>query len=156
MKFIVTASVLAASAFVATVTHAQVTVKDAWVRATVPQQKATGAFMQLNAAKDSKLVSATSSLTPVVEVHEMKMEGDVMKMRQVPAVELPAGKSVELKPGGYHVMLMDLKQQVKEGDTVPLALVFEGKDGKRETVQVKAQVRALNTAAKPAGHDHKH
>lgn len=156
MKFIVTASVLAASAFVATAAHAQVTVKDAWVRATVPQQKATGAFMQLNAAKDSKLVSATSSLTPVVEVHEMKMEGDVMKMRQIPSVELPAGKSVELKPGGYHVMLMDLKQQVKEGDTVPLTLVIEGKDGKRESVQVKAQVRALNTAAKPAAHDHKH
>jgi len=75
----------------------------------------------------------------------------------VPAVELPAGKTVELKPGGYHVMLMDLKQQVKEGDTVPLTLVFEGKDGKRETQEVKAQVRASNSAATPAAHgDHKH
>ena len=90
----------------------------------------------------------------------MTKQDNVMKMRQVPAVELPAGKTVELKPGGYHVMLMDLKQQVKEGDTVPLTLVIEGPDGKRESVEVKAPVRALNASAQPAGHDaqggHKH
>lgn len=149
---IATAALLAANA------HAQVTVKDAWVRATVPQQKATGAFMQLTAAKDARLVSASSSLTPLVEVHEMAMQDNVMRMRQVPALDVPAGKAVELKPGGYHVMLLDLKQQVKEGDTVPLTLVFEGKDGKRETVEVKAPVRALNASAQPAaGHgEHKH
>lgn len=148
---------LAATLLAATAAQAQVTVKEAWVRATVPQQKATGAFMQLNAPKDSKLVSASSPITPIVEVHEMAMQDNIMKMRQVPAVELPAGKTVELKPGGYHVMLMDLKQQVKEGDTVPLTLVFESKDGKRETQEVKAQVRALNTAARPvAVGDHKH
>ena len=137
--------------------QAQVTVKDAWVRATVPQQQATGAFMQLNASKDSKLVSASSPLTPVVEVHEMAMQDNVMRMRQIPAIELPAGKAVDLKPGGYHVMLLDLKQQVKEGDTVPITLVFEGKDGKRESMEIKAPVRALNATAKPAAHgDHKH
>jgi len=145
-------SVIVAASMLAAVAHAQVTVKDAWVRATVPQQKATGAFMQLQAAKDSKLISASSPLTPAVEVHEMAMQNNVMKMRQVPSVELPAGKTVELKPGGYHVMLMDLKQQVKEGDTVPLTLVIEGKDGKRESVEVKAPVRALNASAQPAGH----
>jgi copper(I)-binding protein len=151
---------LTAASLLAAGAHAQVTVKDAWVRATVPQQKATGAFMQINAAKDTKLVSATSPVTPVVEVHEMAMQDSVMRMRQVPALDVPAGKTVELKPGGYHVMLLDLKQQVKEGDTVPLTLVFEGKDGKRESVEVKAPVRALNASAQPApsmGHgDHKH
>ncbi|RYH70137.1 MAG: copper chaperone PCu(A)C [Alcaligenaceae bacterium] len=130
--------------------HAQVTVKDAWVRATVPQQQATGAFMQLKASKDSKLVSASSPLTPVVEVHEMAMQDNVMRMRQISAVELPVGKAVDLKPGGYHVMLLDLKQQIKEGDTVPITLVFEGKEGKRESVDIKAPVRALNAKAKPA------
>ncbi|MGN6828876.1 copper chaperone PCu(A)C [Paucibacter sp. M5-1] len=137
---------------------AQVTVKDAWVRATVPQQKATGAFMQLSAAKDSRLVSVSSSAVPIVELHEMAMDNHVMKMRQIPALELPAGKSVELKPGGYHLMLMDLKQQVKVGDTLPLTLVFEDKAGKRETVEVKAAVRALGAAAaKHDGHsEHKH
>ncbi|WP_411880583.1 copper chaperone PCu(A)C [Polaromonas sp. YR568] len=141
-----------AISLLATAAHAQVTVKDAWVRATVPQQKATGAFMQLSAPKDMKLVSASSPVIPIVEVHEMAMQDNIMRMRQVPAVGLPAGKNVELKPGGYHVMLMGLKQQVKEGDTVPLILVFEDKDGKRETQEVMAKVRALNTAAQPAAH----
>lgn len=134
--------------------QANVSVKDAWVRATVPQQKATGAFMQLQAASDSKFVSASSPLTPNVEVHEMAMHGDVMRMRQVQSVELPAGKQVDLKPGGHHIMLLNLKAQVKEGDTVPFTLVFEGKDGKRETVEIKAPVRALNSAAKPAHAGH--
>ncbi len=126
---------------------AQVTVKDPWVRATVSQQKATGAFMQLTSTQDVRLVEAKSPVAGVVEVHEMSMEKDVMKMRAVPALELPAGKMVELKPGGYHVMLMDLKQQMKEGDTVPLTLVVEGKDKKRSTIEVKAPVKPLAAAA---------
>ncbi|WP_354440317.1 copper chaperone PCu(A)C [Ottowia thiooxydans] len=140
-----------AASFFASVAHAQVTVTNAWVRATVPQQKATGAFMQIQAAQDTKLVSVSSPLTPVVEVHEMAVQDNVMKMRHIPALDLPAGKAVELKPGGHHVMLMDLKQQVKEGESVPLTLVFEDSGGKRETVQVAAPVRALNAAAQ-----HKH
>ncbi|MFN3734353.1 copper chaperone PCu(A)C [Comamonas testosteroni] len=152
MKFAIRSAIVAA-AMLAASAHAHVTVKDAWVRATVPQQKATGAYMQLLAAQDSKLISASSPLTQAVEVHEMAMQDNVMKMRQVPSVELPAGKTVELKPGGYHVMLMDLKQQLKEGDTVPLTLVIEGKDSKRESVEVKALVRALNASAQPAGHN---
>ena len=152
-------SILAAACFAALAipAFAQVTVKDAWVRATVPQQQATGAFMQIQAAKDSRLVSASSPLTSAVDVHEMAMQDNVMRMRQVPAVELPAGKAVNLQPGGYHVMLMNLQQQVKEGDTVPITLVFEGKDGKRESVEVKAPVRPLNAAAPAAAQGaHKH
>lgn len=128
--------------------HAQVSVKEAWVRATVTQQKATGAFMQLNSSKDVKLVSASSPLTPAVEVHEMAMQGDVMRMRQVQSIDLPAGRNVELKPGGYHIMMMNLKQQLKEGDVVPLTLVFEHRDGSREQVAVKAPVRSLTHAPK--------
>lgn len=150
------ATVLAVSVLASASAHAQVTVSNVWVRATVPQQKATGAFMQLSSPKGSKLVSVSSSLTPVVEVHEMSMQDNVMKMREVSTVELPAGKQVDFKPGGYHLMLQNLKQQVKAGDFVPLTLVFEGRDGKRETVQVKAEVRALNTSAKPAPMEHKH
>ena len=76
----------------------------------------------------------------------MAMEKDVMKMRALPnGLDLPAGKAVELKPGGYHVMLMDLKQQLKDGDTVAVVLVIEGKDGKRETVEVKAPVKLPGT-----------
>ena len=123
--------------------HAEVTVKEPWVRATVAQQKATGAFMTLTSSGDAKLVSASSPLAGVVEVHEMAMEGDVMRMRAVTDLNLPAGKPVELKPGGYHVMLMGLKQPLKAGDTVPVTLVIEGKDQKRETIEVQAPVRAL-------------
>ncbi len=138
--------------------QAQVTVKDAWVRATVPQQKATGAFMQLQSVQDVKVISAQSPVAGVVEVHEMSMDGGVMKMRAIPSLALPAGKAVELKPGGYHVMLMDLKGQVKDGDTVPVTLVVEGKDGKRQNIEIKASARM---AAAPAmkhgdGHMHKH
>jgi len=120
---------------------AQVTVTDPWVRGTVPQQMATGAFMQLKSAKDAKLVEANSPIAGVVEIHEMKLENNVMRMRAVPALDLPAGRTVDLKPGGYHVMLMDLKQQMKEGEVVPVTLVIES-GGKRETVEVKAKVRA--------------
>jgi copper(I)-binding protein len=141
--------------FAALPVMAQVTVKDPWVRATVSQQKATGAFMQITSAQDAQLVSASSPVAGVVEVHEMTMEKDVMKMRAVKALDLPAGKSVELKPGGYHVMLMDLKQQMKEGDTVPVTLVVEGKDKKRTTIEVKAPVKPLATASK-APVEHKH
>jgi copper(I)-binding protein len=156
-------SALSVSAFFLAMTvslaaQAQVTVKDAWVRATVPQQKATGAFMQLLSAQDAKLLSAQSPVAGVVEVHEMSMDGGVMKMRAVPSLALPAGQAVDLKPGGYHVMLMDLKGQVKDGDTVPVTLVVEGKDGKRQNIEIKASARM---AAAPAmkhgdGKMHKH
>jgi len=141
---------IAALIFAALPVMAQVTVKDPWVRATVSQQKATGAFMQITSVQDAQLVAASSPVAGVVEVHEMTMDKDVMKMRAVKGLDLPAGKSVELKPGGYHVMLMDLKQQMKEGDTVPVTLVVEGKDKKRSTIEVKAAVKALTAQAKPA------
>lgn len=131
---------------------AQTKVTDPWVRGTVAQQKASGAFMQITSAQGGKLLSVSSPVAGVAEIHEMAMEGTTMRMRAVPLVELPAGQTVELKPGGYHVMLLDLKQQLKAGESVPLTLVVEGKDGKRETLEVKAPVRALGATA----HDMKH
>lgn len=131
--------------------QAQTTVTEAWVRGTVPQQKSTGAFMQLESAQGAKLVSASSPAAGVVELHSMSMEGSTMRMRAVPSVDLPKGTRVELKPGGLHVMLMDLKAPLKTGDSIPLSLVVEGKDGKRETVMVKATVRALGADGANAG-----
>jgi len=138
--------------------HAQTTVKDPWARATVAQQKASGAFMQLQSAKGGKLLSASSPVAGVVEIHEMAMDGNVMKMRAVPSLDLPAGKAVDLKPGGYHVMLMDLKKPLTAGDTIPITLVVESA-GQRETVEVKAAVRPLNSSSghgDKAHHGHKH
>lgn len=159
MKHLISIALIAASA--SALAQSSVEIKDPWVRATVAQQKATGAFMQLTAKADSKLVEVKSPVAGVAEIHEMAMDNNVMKMRQVPGLALPAGKAVELKPGGYHVMLLDLKAQVKEGDVVPVTLVFEGKDGKRETVEVKAPAKPLATPAamgsKPApAAAHKH
>jgi copper(I)-binding protein len=128
---------------------AQVLVAEPWVRATVPAQKVTGAFMQLTAPQATRLVEARSPVAGVVEIHEMSMDKNVMKMRALPeGIALPAQQLVELKPGGYHVMLMDLKQQVKEGDSVPLTLVFEGADKQRSSVEIKAPARALNAPMK--------
>ncbi len=126
-----------------------------WVRGTVPGQQATGAFMEVTSKAGATLISATSPVAGVTEIHEMKMDGGVMKMRAVGRLDLPAGKPVKLAPGGYHVMLMDLKQPLKKGDAVPLTLTLEGKDKRIETIDVKAEVRDL-TAAAPASHDHKH
>jgi len=137
-----------------TLAQAQTTVAEPWVRGTVAQQKASGMFARITSAQGGRLVSASSPVAGVVEIHEMAMSGDVMKMRALPnGLDLPAGKAVELKPGGYHVMLMDLKQQLKAGDTVPVTLVIEGADKKRETVEIKALVRAVNPTAAP---QHKH
>lgn len=128
--------------------HAEVTVAEPWVRATVPAQKATGAFMQLESDADARLVSAASPVAGVVEIHEMVMDKDVMKMNRVDGLALPAGQAVELKPGGYHVMLMDLKGQVKEGDQVPLTLTVENMDGSRQTIELTAPARPLNAPMK--------
>ena len=121
--------------------HAQVTVDKPWVRTTVAQQTTTGAFMTITSLQGGKLVSASSPIAASVEVHEMKVEGDVMKMRPVDALPLPAGKPVDLKSGSYHVMMMGLKAPVKAGDVVPIKLVVEDAKGKRETVDVKATAR---------------
>lgn len=127
---------------------ADVSVAESWVRATVPAQKATGAFMQLKSDADARLVSVASPVAGVVEIHEMVMDKDVMKMNPVSGLDLPAGQAVELKPGGYHVMLMDLKAQVKEGDQVPLTLVIQNKDGSRQTLELTAPARPLNAPMK--------
>ena len=132
----------AAVALLATaVAQAQVTVDKPWVRTTVAQQTTTAAYLTITSAKGGKLVSASSPVAASVDVHEMKMDGDMMKMRAVDAVPLPAGRPVEFKPNGLHVMLTGLKAPLKAGDVVPIRLVVEDAKGKRETVDVKATAR---------------
>ena len=143
MKFAMNLKVLGAVLALACSTlHAQtVEVKDAWVRTSVQGQKATGAFMKITAKDGAKLVSASSPVAGVAEVHEMKMEGDIMKMRAVQSgLDLPAGKTVELKPGGYHVMLMDLKAALPKDSTIPLTLVFKDAKGVESKVELKVPV----------------
>lgn len=129
-----------------------VKVDSAWVRGTVAMQKATGAFMRLTPSANARLVAASSPVAGVVEIHEMSMENDVMKMRQIQGLDLPAGKTTELKPGGFHIMMMALKGPVKAGDTVPLTLTFEDASKATFTQELKVPVQALgNAKAMPRG-----
>lgn len=133
-------------------------VKDAWARATVAGQKATGAFMKLTAKNDTHLVGVSSAVAGVSEVHEMKMDAGVMKMRAVEGgLSLPAGKTVELKPGGYHVMLMDLKSPLAKDTTVVITLIFKDAKGVESKLDVNLPVSAMAPAG-GMGHStlHKH
>ncbi|TWC56123.1 hypothetical protein FBY04_108154 [Pseudomonas sp. SJZ080] len=123
---------------------AQTQVDDAWVRATVAGQQATGAFMTVTASSDSKLLSVQTPIAKIVQIHESTMKNDVMSMHPVEFVALPAGTAVTLDPHSYHVMLIDLAGQVKEGDKVPLTLNVENANGEKESITVEAQARALN------------
>lgn len=130
-----------------------VTVTDAWARATVQGQRATGAFMKITAKDNAKLVGVSSPVAGVAEIHEMKMEKDVMKMAALPnGLDLPAGKAVELKPGSYHVMLMDLKAPLTKDTTVPLTLILQDAKGVKSNVELKLLV-SMQAPAMPS-HDH--
>ena len=135
---------------------ATVDVRDAYVRQSVAGQSGTGAFMKLTSPSGSRLVGISTPAAGVAEVHEMKMEGDTMKMRAVPGgLDLPAGQTVELKPGGYHVMLMDLKAALPKGASVPLTLQFEDAKGAKTSLELKLPVGAPEGApATPMQHMH--
>ncbi len=120
---------------------ANIGVTDVWARATMPGQKVSGAYMQIRSDVDARLVGASSPAVPRVEMHEMKMDGDVMRMREVKAIDLPKGRTVSLEPGGLHIMLMNLQKPIAAGDLIPLTLVVES-GGKQQTVEVKAEARA--------------
>ena len=129
-----------------------VTVKDAGIRGTVQGQTATGAFMELTAKASARLVGVSTPLTKTAEVHNMTMENGVMKMFPVDGIDVPAGKTVRLASGGYHVMLTNLQKSLKPGDKVPMKLIFELADKKRETIDLSVEVRDIK--GQPAAHQH--
>jgi copper(I)-binding protein len=138
---------LLATSLLSTAALAQVTVTDPWIRATVPQQKSAGAFMQLQSATPARLVEVRSPVAGRGEMHAMQMDGGVMKMYPVKGIDLPAGKVVNLASGGYHLMLFNLKQQLKEGEQVPLTLVVEDDKHKRQEVNVSVPVKPIGHSA---------
>jgi copper(I)-binding protein len=123
--------------------NALVKVDDAWIRPAVAGQMATGGFMSLTAKKNLTLVGFVSPVARSSELHEMAMDGDVMRMRAVPSIALPAGKTVSLQtgPGHQHLMLMDLRQPLKAGDEVRLTLKLRTPDGKSLTQTIKVPVK---------------
>jgi copper(I)-binding protein len=132
--------------------QAQLSVSDPWIRATVPQAKVAGAFMQLKSARTVKLVEVKSPVAGRVELHQMAMEGQTMRMRAVESIELPAGQTVNLASGGYHVMLFDLQHQLKEGEQVPLTLTVVDAAGKRENIALTVPVKPMTYTAPGAAH----
>jgi copper(I)-binding protein len=122
-------------------------IESAYTRATVPGQQVAGGFMKIeNKGAADQLVSASSPAAGEVQLHEMAMEGNVMKMRQVKDIAVPAGGAVELKPGGLHLMFMNIKAPLAAGETVPVKLKF----AKAGEVEVKMPVNAMG--AQGAGH----
>ena len=124
---------------------AQTVVDDAWVRATVAGQPSSGAFMHITSSTDSKLIEVKSPVAKTVQIHQSTMENDVMSMKPVASIALPAGKTVNIDPEGYHVMLIDLVGQIKDGQDVPLTLIVENAKGEKESIEVTAKARALNS-----------
>ena len=134
-------------------------VEGAWARATVLGQKGTGAFMNITAKEGTRLVGVSSPAAGVAEVHEMKMENDVMKMRALPGLDLPAGQTVQLKPGGYHVMLLDLKAPLAKDSTVPVTLRFKDAKGVESKLDLVLPVGIVAPGAAATGNIaplHKH
>lgn len=131
-------------------TPAPLKAEAAWIRATVPGQAGTGAFMRLTASEPMQLVGVSTPVAGVAEVHEMKLEGDVMRMRAITSLALPAGQAVDLKPGGYHLMLMDLKAPLKADTRVTLTLVL--RDARGAERRVALQVPVANRAPGATGH----
>ena len=137
--------------------QAAVKVEAAWARPTAAGQAAGGGFLKITGgAAADRLLGGSAGISKAVELHTMQMDGDVMRMREVPGIEVPAGQAVELKPGGLHLMFMGLKQPLKAGDSFPLTLRFEKAGEVKVDVKVSAQAPA-GAAADKAGHgSHKH
>lgn len=136
-----------------------IAIENAWVRTAVPGQTATGAFMTITHKDGGRLVRGVSAMAGVTEIHEMKMEGDIMKMRALPqGVDLPAGQAVNLAPGGYHIMLMDLKGALPKDSVVPITLWFKDTKGVESQLDLKLPVASRAPNAKPgaATTEHKH
>lgn len=123
---------------------------NAWVRPPAPGQTTASAYVELTSTRDAALVGAGSAVAARVEMHSMTIEGGVMRMRALPRIELPAGQTVKLAPGGIHLMLFDLKQPLKAGSTVPIVLSVQASGPSSgtslTTLNVQAEVRAAATA----------
>jgi copper(I)-binding protein len=149
-------SLLLITAAASTGAWAQVRIDNAWARATVQGQTATGAFMKITAPQATRLVGVSTPVAGVAEIHEMKMDAGVMKMRAMPALDLPANQSVELKPGGYHLMLMDLKAPLVKDASVALTLTFRDAKGQESLQKVNVPVTTGMPQGAMTGPMHSH
>ena len=145
--------VLMALVLVAPMAAAQsVSIANAWARATAPGQKTAGVYLDLRSNSDTAVVAAGSPLAAGAELHSMTMQDGVMRMRPLPRIDLPAGRTVRLAPNGMHLMLVGLKRELKAGEKLPIVLSLQSSGTSLTTLAIEAEVRALDGA--PAPHSH--
>jgi copper(I)-binding protein len=118
-------------------------ISDAWARATVPGQPVAAAYMKIDSAVAATLTHVETDVAKQVQVHNMQIEGGVMKMREHGQLEIPAGKTVTLAPGGLHLMLLGLKQPLKAGDSIQMQLTFVDANKKKTTSAINVPVRPI-------------
>ncbi|WP_374352587.1 copper chaperone PCu(A)C [Chitinimonas sp.] len=119
---------------------ADVTVSNAWIRATVPGQPVSGAYFDITAKKATRLVKVETPAAGLVQLHEMRTESGVMKMRQIDSISLPAGQTVSLAPSKMHVMLMNIPEPLTEGSKQTMILTFV-EDGVRSQLKLSVPVK---------------
>ncbi|MEW5943688.1 MAG: copper chaperone PCu(A)C [Pseudomonadota bacterium] len=142
IKHIITTGLFAAALLAGSAMAGQpLKVENAWVRATAPGQEIAGAYLDITSAAAARLVKVETPAAAAAEIHSMTMNDGVMEMRRIDGLELPAGQTVRLAPGGYHVMLVGLKKPLKPGDGVRLRLTVERANKSKTTVQVTAAVK---------------
>ncbi len=122
----------------------EISVTDAWTRAGAPGQKVAGIYFDIVSAVDAKLIAVETEIAQVAEFHWMTVENGTMRMRAVLAVVLPAGKTVSFKPGGFHVMLFDLRQRLHAGERIPILLLVEDVNGRQTELKIEVDVRNLD------------
>lgn len=142
MKKLLAALLLAAPVAALAQSGVPVKVEGAWARTIVPGQQSSGAYMTLTGSEPLTLLGAETPAAGIVEIHQMKMEGDIMKMRAADTLPLAAGQPLQLAPGGYHFMLMDLKNPFKAGTQIPFTLRFRDAKGKLRTLPLRVPVQA--------------
>jgi hypothetical protein len=122
----------------------QIRVSDSWARASAPGQQVAAVYFDIVSAVDAKLVAIDTDIAEVAEFHQMTVHGGTMRMRAVPTVDLPAGITVSLKPGGFHVMLFELEKSLRAGERIPFELSVEDVNGRKTTLKIEADVRNLD------------
>jgi len=127
------------------------TVSAAWARPTVPSQNVAAAYMRMQSKQGAKVIKIESDVSDVVEIHSMTMQNDIMRMRKIEVLELPAGRAVELTPGGIHLMLSGLKKPLNAGDVIVLSITVQNTDGTRATTKTSVAV-GLNRPNAHSGH----
>jgi periplasmic copper chaperone A len=131
--------------------HADLKVSNAWVKPTVPGQPVAGAYMALASDKDVEVIEVLSPVAGKAEIHSMSMDGNIMRMKKLDRLLLKPGKVVELKPGGFHIMLMELNHRIKEGEVIPISLVTQDQNGKKATISFNAMATAAKSVELASG-----